>query len=82
MSKRVSDRRRGGAEQSVFAYMAWKRLNPYPSSPTSPASTTREWSAPESAKLGDIIAVIAGADSRGDIESFGSAEIGVVRDLP
>ena len=41
---------------------------------------TREWSAPESAKLGDVIAgairaVIAGADNRGDIETFGSAKI-------
>ena len=41
---------------------------------------TREWSAPESAKLGDIIAVavravIAGADNRVDIESFGNAKI-------
>ena len=41
---------------------------------------TRVWSVPESAKLGDIIAVaicavIAGADSWVDIESFGSAKI-------
>ena len=41
---------------------------------------TREWSVPESAKLGDIIAVavravIAGADNWGDIESFGSAKL-------
>ena len=41
---------------------------------------TREWSAPESAKLGDIIAVaicavIAGADNWVDIESFGNAKI-------
>ena len=41
---------------------------------------TREWSVPESAKLGDIIAVaicavIAGADNWVDIESFGSAKI-------
>ena len=33
---------------------------------------TREWSAPESAKLG---AVIAGADNWGDIESFGNAKL-------
>ena len=32
---------------------------------------TRVWSAPESAKLGDII---AGADSLVDIETFGSAK--------
>ena len=42
--------------------------------------TTREWSVPESAKLGDVIAVairavIAVADNRVDIESFGSAKI-------
>ena len=60
----------------------WKRRNPhpYPSSTTSPASTTRVWSVPESAKLGDIIAVavgaaIAGADGWVDIETFGSAKI-------
>ena len=51
----------------------------YPSSTTSPASTTREWSAPESAKLGDRIAgairaVIAGADNLGDIETCGNAK--------
>ena len=38
---------------------------------------TREWSVQESAKLGDVItvvrAVIAGADNRVDIETFGSA---------
>ena len=33
---------------------------------------TREWSAPESAKLG---AVIAGADNWVDIESFGNAKL-------
>ena len=58
----------------------WERRNPYPSSTTSPASTTREWSVPENAKLGDIIAVavcavIAGADSQVDIETFGSAKL-------
>ena len=47
---------------------------PYPSSTTSPASTTRVWSAPESAKLGNVIAVAA-ADNRGDIETFGNAKI-------
>ena len=41
---------------------------------------TREWSVPESAKLGDIIAVairavIAGADGWVDIKTFGSAKI-------
>ena len=41
---------------------------------------TREWSAPESAKLGDIIAVaicavIAGADNWVDIETFGNAKL-------
>ena len=41
---------------------------------------TREWSAPESAKLGDVIAVairavIAGADNWVDIETFGNAKI-------
>ena len=41
---------------------------------------TREWSVPESAKLGDIIAVavcavIAGADNWVDIETFGNAKI-------
>ena len=59
---------------------AWKRRNPYPSQITSPASVTREWSAPESAKLGDIIAgavcaVIAGADSRVDIASIGNVKL-------
>ena len=39
---------------------------------------TREWIVQESAKLGDVIAVairavIAGADNRVDIETFGSA---------
>ena len=43
---------------------------------------TREWSAPESAKLGDII---AGADCRVDIETFGNAKIDwyeTFRELP
>ena len=48
---------------------------------------TREWSASESAKLGDVIAVairavIAGADNWVDIETFGNLKFETFRELP